>query len=430
MSGIERFLDQLRIGAPVLIQDMRILISHHGGLCVAGIALYCLDIAAGQLQLVSNTGVAQAVKYYRRQIVFLNQFLHGFTDDRTFRGHSKIRCDNQVEIHVIAAHCFLGCFLLHLPRHQHFSHRFREKHFANAAFGLRLFQNQRRIVMKALFREVKEDILGIQRVHGVFLHPLELFGDKYISRSSSDTFFRNVNAVPGQTQQFSDPQGAGESKIQAQPQSRISAALDGFEERRRVPNLSSLGLMLGKRCIMSRIFFDKIPFLCLSQCTPQKIVHLPDGGRGDKGLFLGVFLVVLLFNSRCFQKNLIILLQCKGCDLIELHLSDDRLDIVVDQAQIAGICGDRPLSFSVQFDIFIKEFPECAALWNGEGSGHLAVFDLHLPFLCLLHCAAGFPFLMLLPLSINVGVHHAEPLLTRNNTCHLLIPPLQWSEDP
>lgn len=44
-----------------------------------------------------------------------------------------------------------------------------------------------------------------------------------------------------------------------------------------------------------------------------------------------------------------VLLQGTGCDLVQFQLPDDRLDIVPDQACIAGIHGDRPLRFPILF---------------------------------------------------------------------------------
>lgn len=43
---------------------MSVPFGNHFGLGVPGIALHCLDISAGQNQLISDTAVTQAVKGY------------------------------------------------------------------------------------------------------------------------------------------------------------------------------------------------------------------------------------------------------------------------------------------------------------------------------------------------------------------------------
>ena len=109
---------------------------------MSGVALYSLDVAAGQLQLVGDAGVTEAMEHDRRQIVFLNQILHCSANDRGFRGHSQWRGDHQIEFHVLIANGLNDCVLLHLPGYQHFSNGLGQKNLAVACFRFRLFQHQ------------------------------------------------------------------------------------------------------------------------------------------------------------------------------------------------------------------------------------------------------------------------------------------------
>ena len=56
---IEDILKDLGVVLTVFIQNMRVLIRDHLGLCMTGIALYGFHVAAIQLQFVSDAGMSQ-----------------------------------------------------------------------------------------------------------------------------------------------------------------------------------------------------------------------------------------------------------------------------------------------------------------------------------------------------------------------------------
>ena len=66
------FLEQFCISFSILIQDMAINIRHHVYLCMPRVSLYRFDVAAVQLQLIGDAGMAQAVEDNLWQLVFLN----------------------------------------------------------------------------------------------------------------------------------------------------------------------------------------------------------------------------------------------------------------------------------------------------------------------------------------------------------------------
>ena len=77
LSAVERFFNQLCIGPAVFIEDVGILVCDHLRLRMPRISLHRLDVAAVEFQLVGDAGVPQAVEHNRRQVVVLNQILHG-----------------------------------------------------------------------------------------------------------------------------------------------------------------------------------------------------------------------------------------------------------------------------------------------------------------------------------------------------------------
>lgn len=190
-----------------------------------------------------------------------------------------------------------------------------------------------------------------QCIHRGFLDPLKFLVDVNRRSSGGDAFIGNIHAVPCQRQQFTDTQGAGKRQVQAKLQPRIIAAFNRLEQRRCVPDLPLLSFMLGQGGIARRILFDQIPFLCLCERTPQEIMNFLYSRCSYKSSFPGVFLLAHLLNGRYFLQCLIILLQRAGRYLAQLQFTDNWLDVVPDQASIAGICGDRPFRFPIQLHI-------------------------------------------------------------------------------
>ena len=72
LSPIKRLLEQICVMHPVIVQNMGILIRDHLRLCVTGIPLNRFDVAAVQLQLIGDAGMAQTVEDNLWQLVFLN----------------------------------------------------------------------------------------------------------------------------------------------------------------------------------------------------------------------------------------------------------------------------------------------------------------------------------------------------------------------
>ena len=72
-AGIEVFFKEPGIVPPVIIKDMRIYLGNHGSLGMPGVTLDSFNIAAVQFQFISDTGMAQAVEYDLRKIMFFDQ---------------------------------------------------------------------------------------------------------------------------------------------------------------------------------------------------------------------------------------------------------------------------------------------------------------------------------------------------------------------
>lgn len=74
LSPIKSLPKQIRVMHPVIVQNVGILIRDHLRLCVTGISLNRFDVAAVQLQLIGDAGMAQTVEDNLWQLVFLNKY--------------------------------------------------------------------------------------------------------------------------------------------------------------------------------------------------------------------------------------------------------------------------------------------------------------------------------------------------------------------
>lgn len=79
-AAVKSFFEQRGVVFSVFVHDVGVLVGYHLGLRVTGVSLDRLDISAGQLQFVSDAGVAQGVKNHLRQIVFFNQRVQKCSD--------------------------------------------------------------------------------------------------------------------------------------------------------------------------------------------------------------------------------------------------------------------------------------------------------------------------------------------------------------
>lgn len=71
-AAVKNLLEQLGVVFSVFIHNMRVLIRDYLGLCVTGVTLHRFDVTTGELQFVSDAGMAKRVENNFWQVVFLN----------------------------------------------------------------------------------------------------------------------------------------------------------------------------------------------------------------------------------------------------------------------------------------------------------------------------------------------------------------------
>ena len=70
---------------------------------MTGIALTGLDVAAVELQLVSDTGMTMTVEDNGRKIILHDQILHCLANPASLGWHAHRTRDDQVIVHILAA---------------------------------------------------------------------------------------------------------------------------------------------------------------------------------------------------------------------------------------------------------------------------------------------------------------------------------------
>ena len=105
-AAIKNLLEQLGVIFAVLVHDMGVLICHHLGLRVTGVSLDGFDVTAGQLQFISDAGVAQGVKNHLRQIVFFNQRVQKCSDACPLHRMTQAVGEDQVVVGVLTPESF------------------------------------------------------------------------------------------------------------------------------------------------------------------------------------------------------------------------------------------------------------------------------------------------------------------------------------
>ena len=72
-APIKLSLEPCGVYTAIIVQVVSIPFRHHRGLCVTGIALDGLDVAAAEFELVGRTGVMETVEDYLGKIIVLNE---------------------------------------------------------------------------------------------------------------------------------------------------------------------------------------------------------------------------------------------------------------------------------------------------------------------------------------------------------------------
>ena len=111
---------------------------------MAGVALDRLDVAAVQLQFISDAGMAETVENHLREVMRFYELCKLLPDHRRFPRRSAGAADHQVVIRVLITESFSHLILFPFMIHQHLRHCPGQEYLPYTALGLRCLQDQDR----------------------------------------------------------------------------------------------------------------------------------------------------------------------------------------------------------------------------------------------------------------------------------------------
>ena len=156
----------LGIDLAVLIQNVGVNLSDHVRLCVARIALRCLDVTVVQLQLIGRAGVPEGVENHIRKVCVPFQSVEGIADHPILAGTAIIQGKHQIIIIVRIPQIRFGSVLAFLPGSQQSGKGHRDPHLTDTGFRFRLLQYQPGLGLAVNnSRESKEYVILSQSTH-------------------------------------------------------------------------------------------------------------------------------------------------------------------------------------------------------------------------------------------------------------------------
>ena len=160
---------------------------------------------------------------------------------------------------------------------QNVGQRFRQPHLTDAGIGFRLFQNNSCAGVRHERSEDVIDILLTQRFDCPFGCPCQLLVDVDIGVIRRNIFIGNMDVLPGQPQDFTHTQRAGEGKVHCYIELAVRAFVQGKTDHIRRPDIPFRILRFREDHIVKGISCNDFPAYRLLKRTPQELDDLFNG---------------------------------------------------------------------------------------------------------------------------------------------------------
>ena len=236
-----------------------------------------------------------------------------------------------------------------------------------------------------------------------------------ISIVRRNIFILNVNIFPGQSKNLSHTQRTRKSKIHGDIQLTVRTLIQRQTNCFRIPDVPLFVLGLWKDRIIKRVFPDQFPSYRLLESTAEQLDNLFNGLVGNK--FRPGF-PVLPGNRRRLLKGLNVLVHHTGRNVLNLHVSDNRIDIVGNQGCLAVIHRHAPFFLSVGGNKVIQKIRYLLIVRRKKCAVVLLVLNFCFPFQGFFMGMPGFPFLFRFSIFINIVINNGIRFFTFDNRCH------------
>ena len=146
------------------------------------------------------------------------------------------------------------------------------------------------------------------------------------------SFLRQVYTVPGQAQDLTNTERAGEGQMHGHLKVIVFTDGEGIHQGFGRPYVSFFTLVFGNGRIIRRVLFHELPLYGLLEAAPEELMDIPyHTGLDEAATF---FFVINVF--RCFAclQFFIEELQETGIDVFQFFIPDLGKDIILDHAGI------------------------------------------------------------------------------------------------
>ena len=269
-------------------------------------------------------------------------------DDAVLAGPPRFLSQYQIVVCIVRPHELFQPVLLFLPVAQDKGKGFGKPYLTDAAFCLWFFQDKPGGWFAAHQPgEYKKDILFPKCVNRPLVNTGKFLFNPYICVIVCNVFICDVEAVPGQAGDLPHPHGAGKSQIDCNVEFPILAVVESLADGIRRPDCPDFLFPFRQVGILKRVFANDIPPDCLMESAPEEFNNLFDGaGRHILRFRMAVWSIY----RGCFLKLLDIFIHSPFVDVLDNKVSNQRIDIVVDQRRIAGIDRKAPFLFSIKIN--------------------------------------------------------------------------------
>ena len=143
-----------------------------------------------------------------------------------------------------------------------------------------------------------------------------------------------MEAVPGQAGDLPHPHGAGKGQVDCNIQFPVLAVVEGLADDVCRPDGPDFLFPFRQVSIFKWVLTNHIPTDCLVESAPEELDNLFDGaGRHILRFRMAVWSIY----RGCFLKLLDIFIHSPFVDVLDNKVSNQRIDIVIDQCRIAGV---------------------------------------------------------------------------------------------
>jgi len=181
-----------------------------------------------------------------------------------------------------------------------------------------------------------------------------------------------------------------------------------------------LYLSLGRLTKSKGVFTDQFPSHRLLEGAAQ---HLDDAADGPVGDDSALGLAPLGGYGRCLAQHLNIFVCRPGVEILDGQVTNDGVDIVVNEAGVAVIGGNAPLGFPIHGHKVLQKLSNGLLGGRQEGAAVQAILDDSLSFLRILEGAEALPFLPGFTQFVGVVINNGKCIVASDNGCHVRFPP-------